>query len=361
MHYATIENISKSFGIRTLFKNISFYIEEGDKIAFVARNGSGKSTLLKIIAGLDNADSGTLWVHKDIKVIMLQQDTVFDETKSIWDNVLRMDNPVVKVVKEYEMCLEEDAENIDKLTALMARVDELNAWNFESELQQILGKLNLHHLNEPIKNLSGGQRKRLSQYLMALQAHLEVFQLARSAGNAQKSEAELARLVDCARSSVRECRRLVAGSRTELLNESTLPAAIRKMVEGCRTRWYWRSADVRDRMAGQELDGETGRLALGVVRRVLTAVRRTPDLAVCITLECEAPELSRPNECPLRIRFELERSPSGTETAWLELGAGPIHRCRALMDALGGSLEVNVLGDGVARVTIALPQGTPDP
>ena len=109
MHYATVENISKSFGIRTLFQNISFYVEEGDKIAFVARNGSGKSTLLKIIAGLDTADTGTLWVHKDIKVVMLQQDTAFDETKSIWDNILRLDNPVVKVVKEYEMCLEEEA------------------------------------------------------------------------------------------------------------------------------------------------------------------------------------------------------------------------------------------------------------
>ena len=173
MHYASIENISKSFGIRTLFKNISFYVEEGDKIAFVARNGSGKSTLLRIIAGLDTVDSGTVWVHKDIKVIMLQQDTHFDEAKSIWDNVLRMDNPVVKVVKEYEMCLEEDAENIDKLTGLMARVDELNAWSFESELKQILGKLNLHHLNEPVKNLSGGQRKRvaLAQSLIEAQLH----------------------------------------------------------------------------------------------------------------------------------------------------------------------------------------------
>ncbi len=173
MHYASIENLSKSFGIRTLFKNISFYLEEGDKIAFVARNGSGKSTLLKIIAGLDTADSGTLWVHKDIKVVMLQQDTPFDEMKSIWDNVLRLDNPVVKVVKEYEMCLEQEAENIDKLTDLMARVDELNAWSFESELKQILGKLNLHHLNEPVRNLSGGQRKRvaLAQSLIEAQLH----------------------------------------------------------------------------------------------------------------------------------------------------------------------------------------------
>jgi ATP-binding cassette subfamily F protein uup len=173
MHYASIENLAKSFGIRTLFKNISFYVEEGDKIALVARNGSGKSTLLKIIAGLDTADSGTLWVHKDIKVIMLQQDTVFEEKKSIWDNVLKMDNPVVKVVKEYEMCLEQEEDNIEKLTNLMAKVDELNAWSFESELKQILGKLNLHHLNEPVKNLSGGQRKRvaLAQALIEAQLH----------------------------------------------------------------------------------------------------------------------------------------------------------------------------------------------
>lgn len=173
MHYASVENISKSFGIRTLFKNISFYVEEGDKIAFVARNGTGKSTLLKIIAGLDTADSGEVWVHKDVKVIMLQQDTVFDNAKSIWDNVLRMDNPVVRVVKEYEMYLEEEGHDDKKLNDLIARLSELNAWNFESDVKQILGKLNLHHLNEPVKNLSGGQRKRvaLAQALIESQLH----------------------------------------------------------------------------------------------------------------------------------------------------------------------------------------------
>jgi ATP-binding cassette subfamily F protein uup len=173
MHYASVENISKSFGIRTLFKNISFYVEEGDKIAFVARNGTGKSTLLNIIAGLDTADSGEVWVHKDVKVIMLQQDTVFDNAKSIWDNVLRMDNPVVKVVKEYEMYLEEEGHDDKKLNDLIARLSELNAWNFESDVKQILGKLNLHHLNEPVKNLSGGQRKRvaLAQALIESQLH----------------------------------------------------------------------------------------------------------------------------------------------------------------------------------------------
>lgn len=172
MHYASIENLSKSFGIRQLFSNISFHIEEGDKIAFVARNGSGKSTLLRIIAGLDTADSGTLWVHKDIKVVMLQQDTVFDESRSIWDNIIQSKDPLVMLVKEYEQCLEEEPENISKLTALMARMDERGAWSFESELKQILGKLNLHHLNEPVGHLSGGQRKRVALAQALLQAQL---------------------------------------------------------------------------------------------------------------------------------------------------------------------------------------------
>ena len=173
MHYASVENLHKSFGIRTLFKNITINIEEGDKIALVARNGSGKSTLMKIIAGLDTADSGTVWVHKDIKTVMLQQDNDFDGNKTIWDNVLRLDNPVVKVVKEYEQFLEEGLDDHDKLADLMASLDDLNAWTFESDLKQILGKLNLHHLNEKVGNLSGGQKKRvaLAQALIESQLH----------------------------------------------------------------------------------------------------------------------------------------------------------------------------------------------
>jgi len=173
MHYASVENLTKSFGIRTLFKDISFHIEEGDKIAFVARNGSGKSTLLKIIAGQETADSGTVWIHKDVKVIMLQQETAFENSKSIWDNILNIDNPVVRLVKEYEMLLEENSENEARISELISELTEANAWTFESDLKQILGKLNLHHLNEPVKNLSGGQRKRvaLAQALIEAQLH----------------------------------------------------------------------------------------------------------------------------------------------------------------------------------------------
>jgi ATP-binding cassette subfamily F protein uup len=173
MHYASIENISKSFGIRTLFSNISINIEEGDKIALVARNGSGKSTLMKIIAGLDTPDSGTVWVHKEVKTVMLQQETEFDSAKTIRDNVLQMDHPVVKTVNAYEAYLDSGKEDVDQLSELMTRIDDLNAWGFESEMKQILGMLNLHHLNEKLGNLSGGQKKRvaLAQALIESKLH----------------------------------------------------------------------------------------------------------------------------------------------------------------------------------------------
>lgn len=173
MHYASIENIAKSFGIRTLFKNISLHIEEGDKIAFVARNGSGKSTLLKIIAGAEDPDTGTVWINKEVKVVMLQQDTAFQDELSIWENLLNIDHEIVSVIKEYEILSEQTAPDENRMSELIFALTEANAWNFESELKQILGKLNLHQLNEPMKNLSGGQRKRvaLAQALIESQLH----------------------------------------------------------------------------------------------------------------------------------------------------------------------------------------------
>lgn len=172
MHYASVENLTKSFGIRTLFKNVSFYIEEGDKVAFVARNGSGKSTLLKIIAGKDTPDSGTVWVHKDIKVIMLDQDTVFEDDASVWDHILNMDNPVVRLVKEYEQLMEKENPDEDRISVLVSQITEADAWNFEGDLKQILGKLNIYNLQVPVKTLSGGQKKRVALAQALLEAEL---------------------------------------------------------------------------------------------------------------------------------------------------------------------------------------------
>jgi len=162
LHYATIENISKSFGVRQLFKDITFHISEGDKIALIARNGFGKSTLLNILSGKDTPDTGTLWVHKDIKLVMLSQENDFDGEKSIYDNILSMNNEVVKVVRAYEEYNESGVEDADKLQDILIRMEDLDAWNFENQLQQILTKLNIHNLNQQVKSLSGGQKKRVA-------------------------------------------------------------------------------------------------------------------------------------------------------------------------------------------------------
>ena|SRR5688572_5361129 len=106
MHYVSVENLAKSYGIQPLFENISFHIEEGDKIALVARNGSGKSTLLKILAGQEFPDDGMVWINKDVDVALFEQEPVFEETKSILDNIFFHNHPVINAIKEFEAICE---------------------------------------------------------------------------------------------------------------------------------------------------------------------------------------------------------------------------------------------------------------
>jgi len=160
MHYVSVEGLNKSYGVKPLFTNISFHIEEGDKIALVARNGSGKSTLLKILAGKETADAGTVWIHKDVTVALFEQEPVFMEEKSILDNIFHHSHPVINAIREYERISEE--EDVDKLTAAIVKMDELGAWDFDAKVKQILGKLNIHHLQQAAGTLSGGQRKRVA-------------------------------------------------------------------------------------------------------------------------------------------------------------------------------------------------------
>ena len=152
--------MGKSYGIKPLFRNLDFHIEEGDKIALIARNGSGKSTLLKIIAGKETPEDGKLWVHKDVTVALFEQEPSFIDDLSVLDNIFHHNHPVINAIKEYEAASESEDEV--SLGNAIIKMDELNAWNFDSKVKQILGKLNIHQFQQKAGTLSGGQRKRVA-------------------------------------------------------------------------------------------------------------------------------------------------------------------------------------------------------
>jgi ATP-binding cassette subfamily F protein uup len=160
MHYVSVEGLTKSYGIKPLFENISFHIEEGDKIALVARNGSGKSTLLRILSGTETADSGNVWISKEVTVALFEQEPEFHEGWSVLDNIFHHNHPVINAIKEYEALSE--GGDPEKLSDAIVKMDELGAWDFDAKVKQILGKLNIHQLNQAVGTLSGGQRKRVA-------------------------------------------------------------------------------------------------------------------------------------------------------------------------------------------------------
>ncbi len=167
MNLLSVENLSKSYSEKVLFNSISFGIDTGQKVAMIAKNGSGKSTLMKILAGKDIADKGTVTYRKDISVAYLDQDPKFDETKTVIESLFHSELPALKLIKEYEACLERDIEQHTPQTQkalerAMAAMDDANAWDYEARVKQILSRLNIHHLELQIKSLSGGQRKRVA-------------------------------------------------------------------------------------------------------------------------------------------------------------------------------------------------------
>lgn len=161
MNYLSVENISKSFGIRTLFSNVSFHINEGDQIALVAKNGSGKSTLLKILSGLESADSGSVTLNKDIKVVMFEQSEIFNNDLTAEDYIFTHSNPVLDIVHQYDTMVQNDPSN-PELLGLIEKMDQWDGWKVEPVIQEIINKLKIDFLDQKIKNLSGGQQKRIS-------------------------------------------------------------------------------------------------------------------------------------------------------------------------------------------------------
>ncbi len=167
MNILSVENVSKSFADRELFEKVSFGINWGDKVALVARNGTGKSTLLKIIEGTDVADEGKISRNKDVRFGFLEQDLKFNENLSVLDNIFLSASPEVLAIKEYERINElYETNHADKhyqvLQKAIARIDELKAWDYESRVKQVLGKLGINHFDQSMKTLSGGQKRRVA-------------------------------------------------------------------------------------------------------------------------------------------------------------------------------------------------------
>jgi ATP-binding cassette subfamily F protein uup len=160
MHYLSAESLGKSFGIKPLFSKISFHVEEGDKIALIARNGSGKTTLLRILAGKETPDEGKIWVHKDVDIALFEQDPDFFEDSTILDNIFFHDHPIMNAIRAFESA--GDSDDSHAMNDAIIRMDELGAWDFDTKVKQILGKLNIHQLQQKARTLSGGQRKRVA-------------------------------------------------------------------------------------------------------------------------------------------------------------------------------------------------------
>lgn len=163
MHYLTVEGISKTYADKPLFENLTFHINEGDKIALIALNGAGKSTLLKIIEGTETPDEGKVFINKDVNVVLLDQDPRLLSDRTVLDNIFFHDHPVLQALKAYEELLDaQEGPDPVRLQAAVAQLDELDAWQFEARVKQILGRLRITNLHQTAETLSGGQKKRIA-------------------------------------------------------------------------------------------------------------------------------------------------------------------------------------------------------
>ncbi|ASE62682.1 ABC-F family ATP-binding cassette domain-containing protein [Chryseobacterium indologenes] len=160
MNYVSAENLTKSYGIKVLFKNISFHINEGDKIAIVAKNGSGKSTLLKILMGKEIADSGTAIINKDIQVVLFDQEIDFDPDLNIEEFMMTLDSAPILALKNYHKSLH--STDNDFIEKALADMEAHKAWDLENEMKQILSQLKITDLEAKMGTLSGGQIKRVA-------------------------------------------------------------------------------------------------------------------------------------------------------------------------------------------------------
>ncbi len=155
-----IENISKSFGDLVLFNDISFTIEERQRIGLIACNGKGKSTLLKVIAGEEPHEGGKITLRNDLRVGYLEQEPDFDGDLTVIEACMQRSSEKASVIARYEQAIANDDHS--QLQHLMEEMDRLEAWDYENHAKQVLTKLKIKNVNQPVKELSGGQKKRVA-------------------------------------------------------------------------------------------------------------------------------------------------------------------------------------------------------
>jgi ABC transport system ATP-binding/permease protein len=173
MNYLSVDRIAKSFGDRVLFKDLSFGLSRGDKVALIAQNGTGKSSMLEIICGNEVADEGQVVMRNGVRVGYLRQEPLFDETFTI-SEVLEKSNSLFRnLLTEFENVSHNvdglnNVEHEKALEEITTKMEVLQAWDYEDRLKQLLGKFKIHDLNQRISSLSGGQKKRLSLAIVLL-------------------------------------------------------------------------------------------------------------------------------------------------------------------------------------------------
>lgn len=175
MNYLSVENISKSYGERILFQELFFGLSKGDKMALIANNGTGKSSMLKIIAGKDVSESGKITLRNGIRIGYLEQDPIFNDAFTIKEFLHNSNSEIMQIIKGYDKALELQTNDFNDATSQRFQeasllMDKANAWNFNNELNQILSRFKIDDLNQNLKDLSGGQRKRLSLATLIMDA-----------------------------------------------------------------------------------------------------------------------------------------------------------------------------------------------
>ena len=161
MNYLSVQDLGKSYGVQTLFKGLNFGVDQGQKVALVARNGTGKTTILRALAGMEPPDTGEIVYRKGIQVAFLKQESDFRDAKTVFEAIYESENPILLAIRAYEAALlNPDDTNI--FQKAFDQMDRMEAWDYEVKVKTILSKLKLDDLQQEVSILSGGQRKRLS-------------------------------------------------------------------------------------------------------------------------------------------------------------------------------------------------------